>query len=49
MQKDDLVYTGRMLDTARKAKSKVLGKTRAEFDHAARRRPNAAISSATSC
>ena len=32
MQKDDLVYTGHMLDTARKAKSKVLGKTRAEFD-----------------
>jgi uncharacterized protein with HEPN domain len=32
MQKDDLVYAGHMLDTARKASSKVLGKTRAEFD-----------------
>jgi uncharacterized protein with HEPN domain len=32
MQKDDLVYTGHMLDTARKATSKVLGKTRADYD-----------------
>jgi diadenosine tetraphosphatase ApaH/serine/threonine PP2A family protein phosphatase len=27
MQKDDLVFTGHMLDTARKAVSKVAGKT----------------------
>ena len=32
MQKDDVVYTGHMLDTARKATSKVVGKTRAEYD-----------------
>ena len=32
MQKDDLVYAGHMLDTARKAASKVVGKTRAEYD-----------------
>jgi uncharacterized protein with HEPN domain len=32
MQKDDFVYTGHMLDTARKATSKILGKTRAEYD-----------------
>ena len=32
MQKDDLVYTGHMLDMARKATSKVVGKTRAEYD-----------------
>jgi uncharacterized protein with HEPN domain len=32
MQKDDVVYTGHMLDTARKATCKVVGKTRAEYD-----------------
>jgi uncharacterized protein with HEPN domain len=32
MQKDDVVYAGHMLDTARKATSKVLGKTRTDFD-----------------
>ena len=31
MQKDDLVYAGHMLDTARKAASKVIGKTRESF------------------
>ncbi len=32
MQKDDLVYAGHMLDTARKAASKVVGKTREDYD-----------------
>ena len=32
MQKDDLVYAGHMLDTARKATSKVVGQPRDEFD-----------------
>ena len=32
MQKDDLVYVGHMLDTARLVVRKVLGRTRAEFD-----------------
>jgi uncharacterized protein with HEPN domain len=32
MQKDDLVYAGHMLDLARKAAGKVVGKTRAEYD-----------------
>ena len=32
MQKDELVYIGHMPDRARKATSKVVGKTRAEFD-----------------
>jgi uncharacterized protein with HEPN domain len=32
MQRDDLVYAGHMLDTARRATSKVVGKTRAEYD-----------------
>jgi uncharacterized protein with HEPN domain len=32
MLKDDLVYVGHMLDTARKAVRRVAGKTRAEFD-----------------
>src|SRR5712692_12091670 len=32
MQKDDLVYTGHMLDTARGATSKVVGQTRSEYD-----------------
>src|SRR5438046_4301716 len=32
MQKDDLVYTGHMLDMAPKAADKVAGKTRAEYD-----------------
>ena len=32
MQKDDLVYAGHMLDTARKAASKVIGKTREDYD-----------------
>ena len=32
MQRDDLVYAGHMLDTARKATSKVVGMTREEYD-----------------
>ena len=32
MQKDDLVYAGHMLDTARNAINKLAGKTRDEFD-----------------
>jgi uncharacterized protein with HEPN domain len=32
MQKDDLVYAGHMLDTARLAAGKVLGKPRGEYD-----------------
>jgi uncharacterized protein with HEPN domain len=32
MLKDDLVYVGHMLDTARKAERRVAGKTRADFD-----------------
>src|SRR5437764_1161944 len=32
MQKDDLLYAGHMLDTARKAAEKVAGKTRADYD-----------------
>jgi uncharacterized protein with HEPN domain len=32
MPKDDLVYLGHMLDTARKVLEKVEGKTRAEYD-----------------
>jgi uncharacterized protein with HEPN domain len=32
MQKDDLVYAGHMLDMARKALSKIQGKTRTEFE-----------------
>jgi hypothetical protein len=32
MQRDDLVYAGHMLDMARKATSKVVGKTRADYD-----------------
>lgn len=32
MQKDDLVYVGHMLDTARLIVGKVAGKSRAEFD-----------------
>ena len=32
MRKDDLLYAGHMLDTARLAAGKVLGKTRAEYD-----------------
>ena len=32
MPKDDLVYVGQMLDTARKALGKVAGKTREQFD-----------------
>jgi uncharacterized protein with HEPN domain len=32
MQKDDMVYAGHMLDTACKAASKVVGKTRDEYD-----------------
>ena len=32
MQKDDLVYAGHMLDTARKAAGKVVGKTRQDDD-----------------
>ena len=32
MQKDDLVYAGNMLDTARKAAGKVVGKTRQDYD-----------------
>lgn len=32
MPKDDLVYVGHMLDTARQAYSKIQGKTRADFD-----------------
>ena len=32
MQKDDLVYSGHMLDTARKATSKIAGKMREEYD-----------------
>jgi len=32
MQKDDLVYAGHMLDTARNATSKITGKAREEFD-----------------
>jgi uncharacterized protein with HEPN domain len=32
MHKDDLVYIGHMADTARKAASKVQGKTRSEYD-----------------
>jgi uncharacterized protein with HEPN domain len=32
MQKDDLVYAGHMLDTARKATSKIAGQAREEFD-----------------
>ena len=32
MQKDDLVYAGHMLDTARNAASKVVGKTREDYD-----------------
>jgi len=32
MQKDDIVYVGHMLDTARLIAGKVAGKTRAEFD-----------------
>jgi uncharacterized protein with HEPN domain len=32
MQRDDLVYAGHMLDTARHVASKVRGKTRRDFD-----------------
>lgn len=32
MQRDDLVYVGHMLDTARSVVSKVAGKSRPEFD-----------------
>jgi uncharacterized protein with HEPN domain len=32
MQKDDLVYAGHMLDTARKAASKIVGMTREDYD-----------------
>ena len=32
MQRDDTVYLGHMLDTARKAAAKVRGKTRAQYD-----------------
>lgn len=32
MQKDDLVYVGHMLDTARSIRGKVAGKSRSEFD-----------------
>ncbi len=32
MQKDDLVYAGHMLDTGRKAMSKIGGRTRADYD-----------------
>jgi uncharacterized protein with HEPN domain len=32
MTRDDLVYVGHMLDTARKAVRRVVGKTRADFD-----------------
>jgi uncharacterized protein with HEPN domain len=32
MPKDDLVYTGQMLEIARRAVEKVLGKTRNDFD-----------------
>jgi uncharacterized protein with HEPN domain len=32
MHKDDLVYAGHMLDTARKAASKIAGKTRDDYD-----------------
>lgn len=32
MQKDDTVYAGHMLDTARKAAAKVRGKSRADYD-----------------
>ena len=32
MQKDDLIYAGHMLDTARKAASKVAGRTREDYD-----------------
>ena len=32
MQKDDLVYVGHMLDTARQAVAKVKGKARRDFD-----------------
>jgi len=32
MQRDDAVYLGHMLDTARKAVAKVEGKTRGEYD-----------------
>jgi uncharacterized protein with HEPN domain len=32
MQKDDSVYVGHMLDTARKATEKIRGLTRAEYD-----------------
>src|SRR5713101_7997708 len=32
MQKDDLVYAGHMLDTARRAMSKIAGKTRDDYD-----------------
>ncbi len=32
MQRDDTVYAGHMLDTARKAVEKVRGKSRADFD-----------------
>ena len=32
MPKDDLVYVGHMLDTARKAVRRVQGRTRADFD-----------------
>jgi len=32
MQRDDLVYVGHMLDTARLIVTKVSGKTRSEFD-----------------
>lgn len=32
MQKDDLVYIGHMLDTARSVVGKVAGKSRSEFD-----------------
>jgi uncharacterized protein with HEPN domain len=32
MPKDDLVYVGHMLDTARKALGKIRGKDRSEYD-----------------
>ena len=32
MQKDDLIYAGNMLDSARKGVAKTAGKTRAEYD-----------------
>ncbi len=32
MPKDDLVYVGHMLDTARKASAKLNGKSRSEYD-----------------